>query len=1413
LIKKFLTVEETTVEIWKQKILAQVGANGQLIIDVIPELEYIIGPQPEVPPLPPTESANRFNLVFQRFVKAFSNGPNPLVVFLDDLQWADVPSLNLLNFILSDRNTKYLFVIGAYRDNEIHAGHPLSNAIDEVEEERKIQKIHLDPLKLEDLHQILKDTFFSGQEETGSLAELVFAKTKGNPFFVFEFIKSLYKKRLILFDYTTNKWQWSISEIENSNITENVVELMTDQLFELDDKTRNLCSLAASIGNNFDLHTLSIVNESSVRRTAQDLWQAIHEGIIIPISDSYIFKDTNPVLAAKTSYRFPHDRVQQAAYSIIPSEQRAPIHLKIGTLLYKNLTKVEREKLLFDIVNHLNQGEKLITDNKERINLAALNFKAGRKAKHSSAFAPAFRYFTTAASLLPAGSWKENYDFTLKVFNEAVETAYLSGQEAETKRYANLIFNHAVSLLDKTNAYGTLIREHGSHGRHHESVETCFEILNQLGVRLPKNPGQSHVLWQLLLTKFRLRGKTVEDLLALPEMESRHWRSVISVMSMVTGPAYIANTNLFILIVFKMIELSLKHGNNWYVSHAYGLYGIVLSGPLMQFDQVKDYGILSRKLLSKYKADELNCKVNYTLASLVHFRTHLKESAGIMFKNIQLGLESGDFLYSSYAVFIYLNYRFYAGAHLPSLKEELDGYCSMLEGLKQKVGLGWTNTIMQFIENLIDKKAINTSLTGNYYNEEERLPEMEEGKDTSGICLMYIQKSNICYVFNEYDKALTYFKIADTLIDSVMGTNLVNRHNFYYGLTLAALQANSSFIERQKNIFKLKSRIKTQKTWAKYSPENNMARLALLQAELHRIQNKQTEAQSYYQKGIDYAKKYEFLNEQALGHELLGKYYLELGDDENANSHLIEARFLYNKWGAYAKVRQMEQLYHLNPVGEKPAEIDPLHVSGNFSSDTLDLQTVLKASQTLSSEVHLDELFKKMTYIAMENAGATKCTILLKHDKSWVQEISREMIEGKDAVILKQIAVNDSNTDVLDVPVNIISYVKRSGKSLIINDATGNPSYNEDAYIQKIKPKSILCLPFHSKGILAGIIYMENNLTTGAFTEDRKQLLSVISSQIAISIENARLYKNLEEKVKERTIEVVQKKEEIELKNATLETTLTKLKATQGQLVESEKMASLGQLTAGIAHEMNNPVNYLAANVNSLQLNFQDLLELIKKYAALKDTADPKTVIQDIEDYEDEIDLEYLMEEIDLLFKGMEDGAKRTSEIVTGLRNFSRLDESDYKFVDIHEGIDSTLTLLSSKTGDRIQVHKNYGDLPSIECLPGKINQVLMNIFNNAIQAISGTGHIYITTQTQEGGIKVSIKDTGPGIKEKIKHRIFDPFFTTKDVGEGTGLGLSISYGIIENHDGTIEVNSEEGEGAEFIILLPLIQMNKQDKV
>lgn len=311
---------------------------------------------------------------------------------------------------------------------------------------------------------------------------------------------------------------------------------------------------------------------------------------------------------------------------------------------------------------------------------------------------------------------------------------------------------------------------------------------------------------------------------------------------------------------------------------------------------------------------------------------------------------------------------------------------------------------------------------------------------------------------------------------------------------------------------------------------------------------------------------------------------------------------------------------------------------------------------------------------------------------------------------------------------------------------------------------------------------------------------------LRVSKENERIIREqnsyLEQKVHERTIELQETNEELVV-------TLNHLKETQAQLVDAEKMASLGQLTAGIAHEINNPINFVSANVQPLRLDIQDILSVIDQYTEAIASDDPKESAKAIDAFMKEIDFEYIRNEVTELLTGIEDGAIRTSEIVKGLKTFSRLDESDLKPADLNEGLNSTLVLLRNSIPDNVDVETELDDLPPVECFPGKINQVFMNILSNALQAMKtvekeGKHHLKITSTFDEKNVYFSIKDSGPGMTDDIRARIFEPFFTTKDVGEGTGLGLSIVFKIIETHGGNISVNTELGAGTEFIITLPI---------
>ncbi len=1138
LIKVILANDQHVVNEWKRRILNQLGDNGKLITDVLPSLELLIGEQKSVAALPASEALNRFNLVFQNFVKSFSGGPSALVLFLDDLQWADVASIQLLNFLLSDKEKKYLMVVGSYRDNEVQSGHPLYQAIENAQHQENVNHIHLNPLKNQDLKQLLADTFSCAIENTTELCDLIDSKTKRNPFFIYEFIKTLYKKELVYFDYNKRNWQWSIGKIEESNISDNVIQLVTELLFGLEEKTHKLCALASCIGGTFDLKTLALVNEKSIKETAEDLWQAVKEGVIIPITENYRSISNSSLIAEKTTYKFLHDRVQQAAYATIIDERKKEIHLKIGRIFLANRADNEHIRI-FDIVGHFNNGINLISDQKEKEQLIHLNIEAGLKAKKSSAFEPAFKYFNVAMQLLPKTPWQASYKLTLSIYNEAAELAYLSVKTKEFEDYTAEILAHSKTDLDALNAYLVRIAYYGSQGDHKKSIENGFEILEKLGVKIPRNPNKLNIVVELIKTKIRLRGKTAEDLFALPKMESEQYKAAMSVLSIVTGPSYIANSNLFVLIVFKMIELSYKYGNNRYSSFGYAVYGIVLAG-LMDLAGVKMFVELSKKLLHSYPKDEQFSKVNYCLLSLDFLFSPMKNSQKLMFSNIQKGFDSGDFLYASYSVAYHMFLKVYSNYPLVRLNAELEPLCEKLDSLNQTVGLGWTKSMMQFVDNLTNKHEVNTTLNGTHFDEEVMMKFMVESKNVSGITLMYVVNGMNSFVFDNYKEAIKFFNKATPTIDSLVGTPMVNAHAFYLAMAHVAVYRKASFLEKQKTKSIVNKGIKSYKVWAKYCADNSHSRLHILIAAKAYLNQEYKKAKKHLKKASVYAEENNLIQENAMAKELLAKLAHELNEQIAFTEYIAESRFLYFKWGAIAKVRQLEEKYKLQRIVDKETVKDKFdrNLSTTYSADSLDLQTIIKASQALSSEVQLEELFKKMINIVMENAGATKCTVLLKRDGTWYQEISKEISGDENNLKIDVISFAESNRNKLDLPISVANFVMRTKQSVVIKNDEDASTYANDTYIINHKPNSILCFPFSSKGDDFGIIYLENNLANDAFSEDRIRLLSIISAQMAISIENAFLYKNLEQKVKERTTDLVEKNNELAVEKKKSDTLL-----------------------------------------------------------------------------------------------------------------------------------------------------------------------------------------------------------------------------------------------------------------------------------
>ncbi|MBE9052867.1 AAA family ATPase [Nostocales cyanobacterium LEGE 11386] len=1473
LIGQILLETDAQIQQWKTKILSALGEQGQVLVDVIPELELIIGKQPEVAELSGSAAENRFNLLLQRFIQVFMTKEHPLVIFLDDLQWADAASLKLMQLLISKINTvrqnlaltspltgetqkenitdKSLLLIGAYRDNEVAKAHPLHLALKEINNSgARVNTITLTPLTQGDLNRLIANTLKCQEQKSVALTQMVFAKTKGNPFFTHEFLKALHKEGLIEFSFNLGGWQYELAKIQALALTDDVVEFMSIQLMKLPIQTQQVLKLAACIGNQFDLKTLAIVHEQSAVNTASDLWPALLEGLILPQSEVYklVEKSNSDQISALErgesthsnsqlpKYKFIHDRVQQAAYSLIPQHQKQSIHLKIGQLLLKNTSVAERDERIFELVNQFNIAVPLITLPSDRHQLAEMNLVAGRKALASTAYPAALKYLTTGIELLADDTWKTEYELTLALYETAAEAAYLAGDFEQTNQLTEVVLQQTKTLLEKVKVYEIKIQAYGAQNKALEAINNALVVLKLLGVEFPENPSQSDIQFAMAETASNLANRCIEGLINLPEMTQAQPLAVMRLLSSTVVLAYQACPDIFLLIVLKQVNLSLKYGNAPLSAFAYVVYGLILCGTVGDIDTGYEFGKLALSVVDKFNIKGVQAKIIQTFNALVrHWKEHTRTSLKPFLEAYSIGLETGDLEFAAISLYAYCYSAYFMGRELIELKQEMETYSHAISQIKQDRILSWHERYRQTVLNLL----------GCCENNKDQIP-LDAIKTNDGVRLFYTYfcKLQLSYLFEDYPQALEHAAKAEQYLHGGMGKITIPQFHFYDSLVQLAVYPDVKESEKTLVIQKVIANQEKMQKWAHHAPMNYLHKFYLVEAERNRILGNNINAIEFYEQAISLAQEHEYINEEALAYELAAKFYIKWGKQKIAQTYLTDAYYSYSRWGAKAKVDDLAKRYPqlLAPIlqpeknelypSEKTTASNYQSISSLSShqtvigsntsiSDSLDLAAVIKASQALSEDIELEKLLSSMMRLVMENVGASKSALILSDDDHLNLIVTAVSSSSNNA----EIATNFLSTRLEfshDVPINLINYVQRNLEIFVTDDTKNVRFLAGDRYIIREQPKSLLCIPMIKKGKLLGILYLENHLTIGAFTRDRVEVLKLLTTQAAISLENATLYKHLiqanqqleeynsslEEKVGQRT-------QELNEKNQSLQQALSALQSTQTQLIQSEKMSSLGQMVAGIAHEINNPINFIHGNISHTSEYVQDLLDLIaiyqQEYSHHSDLVRKKA---------SEIDLDFLAADLPKILNSMKLGSSRIRNIVLGLRNFSRLDESEMKPVDIHEGIDNTLMILEHRLKGKndipeIEVIKEYAQLPQVSCYAGQINQVFMNILSNAIDALEEpltnkkiTDKPIIRVRTDlvhKDRIRIRIADNGIGMTETVQQKIFDPFFSTKPVGSGKGLGLSISYQVVvDKHKGHLTCYSTLGKGTEFIIEIPL---------
>jgi PAS domain S-box-containing protein len=1106
LVQQLLSEPDEQVQQWRSRLLTALGSNGQLIVDVIPELELIVGRQPPLPEVGSTEAQNRFNLVFQKFIRACCSCKHPLVIFLDDLQWVDSATLKLIKLILSDRATRSLLLIGAYRDNEVTQAHPLLATVEKLkQEEVAVNQLTLAPLGLGAVAQLTGETLHTSTESIAPLAELVWRKANGNPYFTNEFLKTLYTEDLIVFNVNQQRWQWDVAQIKAKNITDNVVQLMIGKLKQLPEQTQWVLRLAACVGAGFDLAALSAICERSVAEIFAELTTAIQSELILATSEL----DENLLIQ---NYKFSHDRVQQAAYTLIDEEQLQTVHLQIGCCLLKSNEPETSSTNLFEVVDHLNLGRDLVAAQQERDEIARLNLIAGQKAKKASAHSAALQYLTIGIELLPADSWQFQYALTLALHEEATEAAYLSGDIQQMEQRASVVLKYANTVLDKIKVYEIKIQTCMVNYRQTEAIKIGLEVLELLGISLLETP--TEVGFQRHLKEKVDYFNTInrEDLLELPFMREPDKLAVMQILSSLVSAAFQAAPSLLPLIVLEQINLSIKYGNTSFSSFAYATYGgIVLNGIMQDFERAYQFGKLALSLTERLDSKKLQPKViEMVAAHLMHCKAHIRQTLPLLQEAYETGLETGDIEFSMYAAGFSCVYSYFAGLELTKVISASRIYSDVFAQFKQESILIYFRRSQQVIFNLLEQVENPGRLLGDHYNEAQFLPIHLEANDRTNLYNLYLDKLILSYLFEDVLQAVEYASQAELYLDGVGGTFLTSVFYFYDSLAQMQLYQSVSFSEVDRLLFKIKSNQEKMQRWADSAPTNFQHKYDLVAAEKARILGQFFEAEELYEQAIQGSRENEYLQEEALAYELAAKHYLARGREKFARTYMKEAHYCYERWGAMAKVKDLEtrypQLFSQSSNIVSTSARTTTGTSSNTSHTALDLATVMKAAQAISSEIELEQLLHSLMQILIENAGAQTGCLLLENSGVWTIEAACELNDGEQVYstrVLQSIPITNR------LPESIIHYVIRTNESVILNHATREGNFINDPYIQQNQTQSLLCLPLLNQSKLVGVLYLGNQLAAGAFTPERLQVLNLLSTQAAIAIENAKLYSKL----------------------------------------------------------------------------------------------------------------------------------------------------------------------------------------------------------------------------------------------------------------------------------------------------------------
>ncbi len=1326
LVLDVLAQGEERVAAWGRELRAALGVNGQVLVDVIPEVELVIGTQAAVSELPPAEAQSRFQLAVRCFVEVFARESHPLTLFLDDLQWADPASLAILQELVTRHGERFLLVVGAYRDNEVTPAHPLAGALEAARGAgARVSDVVLGPLAAEDLTAFVGDALHCPPRQVAPLSDLVREKTAANPFFAIQFLTAVYEQGLLHLDERSGAWSWDVAEIRARGATDNVVELLVGKLKRLPPPTQEALQQVACMGNSAEIGALAMVLGRPEEEAGEILWPALRDGLLLRLG---------------SDYEFVHDRVQEAAYSLVPEESRPAAHLRIGRLMLSHLSEGGSAERVFEVVNHLNRGIDLITGAAEREELCRLDVLAGKRAKASAAYTSARSFLAVAASLLPPDAWGARYAEAFELHLALSECEYLAGDFRRADELVEALLGRAGSDLDRARVLLLRMVLYQGTGRFEEAWRTGLRGLGLFGVSFPDTEREIAAAFQAERQKIAvaLAGRGIADLADAPELASPELRLVLRLLMEAAVPAYNVRPDCHPLLLARAVGLSVLHGNTQDSIPAYCAYVLVLV-PLGDIAGAIEFTEAARRLAEKLGDLRASATVVATLGSEVnHWQNPIPTDVPLMDEGVRRQREMGDLARAGImAIIAAWTVVVETGEPLDGVLKSSEKYLAFAEESRNDIVRDTIRLIRQLVAALKGTTRAPASLDDDTFSETACLAAFHQAGFGAGIALDRILKQVVAFFYGRYGEAHGAAVEVASAPGPASAFLYDLTHHFFRALSAAALYPRAPPSQQQELARILDEELQRHKLWAGSHPGNFLHRHALLSAEVARVEGRELDAERLYEEAIRSARENGFVQNEALAWELASRFHRARGFDFLADTYLREARACYLRWGADGKVKQLEEV-HPQVLGQQLEQRlgqRPLAPAATFSARTeqLDLLSVVKASQAISAEVEIEKLVGTLLQVALEQGAARRGYLVLAHDGALSVEAEASLEEkGVATRILPSQAVESS------LPVSIIQYARLTRKPVIIDDAAaGAGKFASDAYFTHRGTRSVLCLPI-VRHDLVGLLYLENDLVAGAFTPDRLTALSLLASQAAISMENARLLRETQRAVRMRD-------EFLLVASHELRTPMTSLAISLKTLQRAERSGRSAN-----AAEVSKSVELASRQGTRLNHLISDILDISR-----------------IETRSLKLKLAHHVELGDIV------------------RDVVRRFEAD---------LAAARCALSIRCEDPIVGRWD----------PSRVGQVVTNLLSNAVKFGAGNPvEIHLGEEAGLARLSVHDHGIGidPSHQARIFDR-FERAVSVRYYG-GLGLGLYISRWIVEAHGGSLRVESQPGAGSTFTVELP----------